>query len=872
LAIGRTELAGDREQARQEADAARVVAETTLYRSLLGQAAAVRTARSPGYRREVWQYLHQARALQVPVNNPAEIRHEVLACLGDPIGLDPIDFPTVERIPPVPVPEHFQSIIDQMRTQQESIVTAVSADGRWLAACGFKKTEITLWDADGNVAGKASTPLGPIVRLALSRDGQTLVAGCDGGTVVLSAPDLQLQTFFRGVPLYRSLAIHPKGHLLATLDWVFKIEIWSLRSNRLIAAMMAPAGVQTIEYSADGRLLLGVARDRRTIVRGWPMDATPERRTLHGHQAAVNGVAFSPDGSRLASASHDGAVRIWDAATGALLCDCRAHRDYVQTVRFSPDGRWLCSASWDGFVMVWDAISGERVAAAHVPTDLWDAEFDSSMRLLAAAGSNRLDVWEFTATANTASLQPVKTVDLNQRGVDVAFRPGTSTAVVLLQSTMELLQCDVARDDPPQRLDARPFVGFYTLHFDRSGERLFFRSADGPLGVWDTRRGRASYMRTTVPAGFHAFTADSRWLAAPDEYPYQVRVFDLSADRELFALPQGPQNKSVSLAWSPDASRLAVGSNEGEIAIWDMEEVAARLREFGLDIQPPNSDPSADQGQQWDRLAADYARRLEALPVALGTNAPRKRVCLEAVEQDELFQRLIRLCPDDPQLWVARGRHHVQRQEWTQAAEAYANVIDGHPIDDEHVEYACLLAIQHDQAALERFLKRTAERTDAVLGPFEWYVLTRAASVAPQGAVPSADAVKWGQDAVAKEGHAWFCHALALAHYRAGQFDQALAQARESDARDWGPGGRAVNALVRAMTHQQLGQPELARMALAEARESMAREPRRLMPELLTSRLLFAEAEELLQAGEPPAKEATANGRPTGLTDKNEQP
>jgi hypothetical protein len=52
----------------------------------------------------------------------------------------------------------------------------------------------------------------------------------------------------------------------------------------------------------------------------------------------------------------------------------------------------------------------------------------------------------------------------------------------------------------------------------------------------------------------------------------------------------------------------------------------------------------------------------------------------------------------------------------------------------------------------------------------------------------------------------------------------------------------------------------------------MMREPRPLTPELLTSRLLFAEAEELLHAGEPPAKEATANGRPTGLTDKNEQP
>jgi WD40 repeat protein len=71
-------------------------------------------------------------------------------------------------------------------------------------------------------------------------------------------------------------------------------------------------------------------------------------------------VAFSPDGKRLASASMDRTVKVWDAAAGQEVLTLKGHTDQVQSVAFSPDGKRLASASMDRTVKVWDADMGQE--------------------------------------------------------------------------------------------------------------------------------------------------------------------------------------------------------------------------------------------------------------------------------------------------------------------------------------------------------------------------------------------------------------------------------------------------------------------------------------------------------------------------------
>ena len=100
-------------------------------------------------------------------------------------------------------------------------------------------------------------------------------------------------------------------------------------------------------------------------------------------------MAFSPDGKRLASASDDKSVKVWDATSGQETGTLKGHHDTVRGVTFSPDGKWLASASADKTVKIWDATNGEQKSAISGHTSgVRSVAFGSNGRWLASVGAD----------------------------------------------------------------------------------------------------------------------------------------------------------------------------------------------------------------------------------------------------------------------------------------------------------------------------------------------------------------------------------------------------------------------------------------------------------------------------------------------------
>ena len=260
-----------------------------------------------------------------------------------------------------------------------------------------------------------------------------------------------------------------------------------------------------------------------------PADLPPglEAIVRGAHGAPVTSCAWSADGRRLASASYDNTVRVWDAESGKCLRTLEGHANRVTSCAWSADGRRLASASEDNTVRVWDAESGKclRTLEGHadwVTSCAWSAD---GRRLASGAEDKTLRVWDAESGKNLRTLE-------GHAG------PVTSCA------------------------------------WSADGRRLASGALDKTVRVWDAESGKN--LRTLEGHANRvtscAWSADGRRLASAS-WDNTLRVWDAESGKNLRTL-EGHADRVTSCAWSPDGRRLASASWDKTLRVWDAESGA----------------------------------------------------------------------------------------------------------------------------------------------------------------------------------------------------------------------------------------------------------------------------------------------------------
>ena len=445
---------------------------------------------------------------------------------------------------------------------------AFSPDGRLLANGGFGKLwgkELQLWEITTRRKISSTSESRPATALRFSEDNKTLVSVDSWGATISR---LDIETGERDVT---NLEGQPDslGHIIEVYTFTHdsvaggkkdgKIRLWDTTTGKKLTTLNGHAvedqdpsleiHVLALAFSPDGTQLASGSRD--TTVRLWDTATINDAPiTLRKHTGWTNALAFSPDGKILASGSTDKTVHLWNTTTGELIATLTGHLSGIAALTFSPDGSTLASGSTDGTIRFWDTATGDPLSNLITGHTQWVKAltfFEDSLTLVSVAFNGTINFWDLKTSEKT-EVQVEGDWDLL---LGLAFSPD-GTKLVSSGTKGDI---------------------FFAAGF---GHSISTPMSDQIIRITDVRTGR-ELTKTNGDGSILAFSPDGKTVAI--SCGVSIRLWDTEAGKTLDIshvdlndiYNASLDDTSEVLVFSPDGKKFVNGTWGGDVHLWNPE-------------------------------------------------------------------------------------------------------------------------------------------------------------------------------------------------------------------------------------------------------------------------------------------------------------
>jgi WD40 repeat protein/serine/threonine protein kinase len=349
------------------------------------------------------------------------------------------------------------------------------------------------------------------------------------------------------------------------LEWYV---LWQRYQSKSLRLGWHDGSVHGLAFSPDGKILASASSDR--TIRFWEAATGEPLGTLTGHLEAVWCVAFAPDGKTLASGCHDSTIKIWDVASRQELDTLRGHTGDVEAVLFTPDSQTLISSGDDTTIRIWEVKSGKVRTIVTGHTDGVERLVSSrdGFTLASGSGDGTIKLWDLKSILAGGPGQELATLDGQFGHVQgLSFSPDGKT---LAASGETIRLWEVASRKPLRTLEGHS-PSIWGLEFSPDGKTLASSSGkDQTVCLWDTSTGAklATYQANIGPTHSVAFSPDGRWLAWSGANHLLV-IKDMTAKASKSAA-LGHLFRAWCVAFAPDSQTLASGGEDFLVKLWDV--------------------------------------------------------------------------------------------------------------------------------------------------------------------------------------------------------------------------------------------------------------------------------------------------------------